>query len=367
MRGGGRGFDLFHSQSWAGVPIIRDVGPVGFVATWHGAMLDWLRNEINLIINGFRLHRAGAAAAVVERIRALAESVAAETTALHTVPHHAVNSDAAFHDVTQLYGVPPSRVHVIYNGINEGRFAPAATAADAAEVRRRFRAQYSIAENHFVVGTGGRLEPNKGGEVGARAAALFLRGVAAAAAAAGDKTMGAAFVVAGRGPMSRHYAAVAKEGLAVRLAGVLSQQALADFYRGIDVFVDPFVHHHGINTVMLEALLSGCPLVATALPSAATTVSTVPRTYGLTFPLGDAPALARQLETLRLNATLRARVGALGARRARRLFTSAVCAGAYEALMYRVAAAGGTPAEDVAQGEIVCKAAYPKMCYRLPK
>ena len=85
------------------------------------------------------------------------------------------------------------------------------------------------------------------------------------------------------------------------MLGMLNQDALAMFYRVLDLFVDPFYQHHGLNTVMLEAVLSGVPIAVTSLASASTTVPC--EDYGITFGLGMVDELVTAVETMISNRT----------------------------------------------------------------
>jgi glycosyltransferase involved in cell wall biosynthesis len=204
----------------------------------------------------------------------------------------------------------------------------------------------------FVVGVGGRLEPNKGHEQMARAARMLL-----------SEVPNVHVVVMGAGVMQSHYEALRKAGAAVHIVGKISGEDLAGFYNSLDVFIDPFLHHHGINTVMLEAVLSGVPLVSTRLPTSLTTTSPVAH-FGVQFDLGDPRQLAEVLKALRKDPRARDVIGRNGAWRARMLFTSQVCAQAYEALFYRAIT---TPSHNrPLTGQISCQTAYPAMCFRLP-
>jgi glycosyltransferase involved in cell wall biosynthesis len=153
-----------------------------------------------------------------------------------------------------------------------------------------------------------------------------------------------------------------RDRLSVVMLGMLPQQQLAQFYQSVDVFVDPFYQHHGLNTVMLEAALSATPIVATRLASAETTAPCPD--YGRTFALGDINELAEQVEFFLLNPEVRARVGHNVRERAKHLFSSSVMAGTYETLFYE-SYIRPKKLKSVT-GKVVCRHAYPAMCYREP-
>jgi glycosyltransferase involved in cell wall biosynthesis len=272
---------------------------------------------------------------------------------LLAVPRHIVISDAAAADLAAINLVDPNRVTLIYNGVNARNFRP------DRGVRAAFLREHAhIPETEqgadlFVVGCGGRLEAIKGHHQLAVAMKLVLA-----------RHRNVVLLVAGSGGEGHRYEELARQGLRVHMLGMLPQERLSDFYRSIDVFVDPFYQHHGLNTVMLEAALSGTPIVVTRLASAATTVP-CDGGLGLTFTLGSPEELAERLEYLLDHPTERARMGAAARERALLLFTSATMAGRYERALYD-AYLHPSPLLPI-RGDVVCKRTYPAMCYRTPE
>ena len=205
---------------------------------------------------------------------------------------------------------------------------------------------------NFVLGCGGRLTAEKGHSQLAKAVSTLLQDH-------DDITL----IVAGTGSESSKYEKLKKKGLSVVLVGMLSQGDLADFYNAIDVFVDPYWQHHGLNTVMIESALSGTPLIATKLPSSRTTIPNA--AFGQTFGLGIKKDLVRAVLYLKNNPTIRQFVGKHLRERALKLFTSTVMAQKYEQVLYD---AKMNPSDlPILDGEVACKETYPAMCYRMPK
>jgi glycosyltransferase involved in cell wall biosynthesis len=339
------GFHVAHSESWAGVPNMYQIG-LPMAVTWHGSMLDWFRNEINLIVHNFRMRGKMTGEHTAHRMKDLGSSVAYEAYMLLAVPHHIVISDSAAEDLTDVNLIERDRVHLIYNGVNPTNFKP------NPDARAAFLAEHDIKGDVFLVGCGGRLEGIKGHHQLARAMEKVL-----------TRHKDVVLLVAGQGGERARYEALKTAGLRVVLLGMMTQQKLAGFYQSLDVFIDPFYQHHGLNTVMIEAVLSGTPLIATALASAATTVPCA--AFGRTFPLGKVDALAAQVVYLRDHPEERKAIGRNVRERAVKLFTSEVMAAAYERVLYDayLAAEPLTPIT----GKVVCKRAYPAMCYREPQ
>eukprot|EP01062_Namystynia_karyoxenos_P082575 TRINITY_DN9318_c4_g1_i1.p1 TRINITY_DN9318_c4_g1~~TRINITY_DN9318_c4_g1_i1.p1 ORF type:complete len:633 (+),score=200.07 TRINITY_DN9318_c4_g1_i1:66-1901(+) len=336
-------FDVAHSESWAGVANAYQLG-LPMAVTWHGSMLDWFRNEMNLIIHNSRLKNKAPSDQSVARLKDLGTSVAYETFALQGVPHHIVISDSAAADLRAADLIPADRVHLVYNGVNEANFAPDPSA------RGPFLAKHGIDPGSYVLGCGGRLTAEKGHGQLSRAAEVVLR-----------KYKDVALIVAGTGSEGGKYEKLRKAGLRVVMVGMLGQKELAAFYNAIDAFVDPYWQHHGLNTVMIEAALSGTPLIATDLATSRTTVPNA--AFGRTFGLGMKEELVAAVEHLRAHKELRAAIGRNLRERALRLFTSTVMAQAYENVLYQ---AKLHPYLHPLNGEVVCKDTYPAMCFRLP-
>jgi glycosyltransferase involved in cell wall biosynthesis len=97
-------------------------------------------------------------------------------------------------------------------------------------------------------------------------------------------------------------------GISVRLLGELEPEALARLYRASDVFVlNSFAE--GMPNSLLEGMASGLPCIATDVSGSRDLLA---GGAGLLVPAGDTPALARALERLDADPSLRARLGAEG-------------------------------------------------------
>eukprot|EP01065_Artemidia_motanka_P020153 TRINITY_DN24129_c0_g1_i2.p1 TRINITY_DN24129_c0_g1~~TRINITY_DN24129_c0_g1_i2.p1 ORF type:complete len:399 (+),score=87.85 TRINITY_DN24129_c0_g1_i2:1257-2453(+) len=341
------GFNVVHSESWASIPNVYQVG-VPTVVTWHGSMLDWVRNEINQLVLNNRQQGAAPGHTATSRMKALAEAVAFETFALQYVPQHVVISDSARSDLVSAQLVPAERVHLVYNGVNERNFSPNRTSR--AHFLRKFN--ISAESTDFVIACGGRLTAEKGHGQLSRAVRPLLK-------THPDMLL----IVAGTGAEQGHYQRMRERGLRVHLVGMLGQSDLAAFYNAADVFVDPYWQHHGLNTVMIEASLSGTPLLVSALPSSLTTVPS--SAFGERFEIGNGADFREKLTRLYRRRDLRDQMGKNLRQRAKALFTSDIMAGQYESVLYH---AVHKPVRVPAlTGDVVCRETYPAMCYRLPE
>ena len=128
-------------------------------------------------------------------------------------------------------------------------------------------------------------------------------------------------VIVGEGPLRAALEREAEEcgvGGRVHFAGEVED--VTPYFQAADVFAFPSTaRSEAFGIVQLEAMASGVPVVNTALRSGVPYVSP-DGVSGLTVPPGDAEALAAALRKLLGDASLRARLGAAGRRRAREEF-----------------------------------------------
>ena len=183
----------------------------------------------------------------------------------------AVSRDLAAHTVAM--GVAPTRVHVVYNGIDRSAFFPGSR--DAA------RRELGIASSGPLVLFVGNLVPVKGLDV-------LIDALALVAAGGGDVRC----AIAGDGPLrselrSRIKALRLEER--VRLAGQVPQGRLPQWYRAADLVVLPS-RSEGVPNVLLEAAACGTPCIASRVGG----IPEILRPEAL-VPPGDPGALADRL------------------------------------------------------------------------
>ena len=199
-------------------------------------------------------------------------------------------------------------------GVDVGALRPGAF--DPARVARA-RAALGLEPDHVVLTLAARLIRDKG-------VFEFLEAARALAA----RHPRARFVLAGEpdpgNPTSLTPEALeaARAGGAVVFAGWREDMPLV--WALSDVAVLPS-YREGLPVSLQEALACGLPVVTTQAPGCREIVA--PGENGLLVPVGDAPALARALETLLADADLRQRMGRAGRRRAETLFDANTLAG----------------------------------------
>jgi glycosyltransferase involved in cell wall biosynthesis len=187
--------------------------------------------------------------------------------------------------------VPRAKLRVIENGVNTDRFQP--TAAERAAVR----AELGIAEGAFVVGSVGRLAPEKNYGFLIQALEPLL-------------ASGAHLIFVGdgreRAGLERQAAATSRPS-AIHFVG--AQAEVARFHAAMDVFSLTSTFE-GLPIALLEAMASSRPVVASAVGGIPLVVED--GATGFLVPPGDVPGFTAALDRVRKDAALAARLGATG-------------------------------------------------------
>lgn len=181
----------------------------------------------------------------------------------------------------------PSRVHIAPPGVDTNLFSPD---PNASSLRR---------ENDYILAVGRFADPRKNVDLLIEAYGSLRRRVPECPT----------LVVAGRSmPAARTMKGVERRGLSkvIDFRRGLSKDELASLYRNAALFVLPS-SEEGFGMVLLEAMASGIPVIATATEGARQLVD--PGATGFLVPIGDARALAGAMETLLLDHTLSLRLG----------------------------------------------------------
>ncbi len=181
----------------------------------------------------------------------------------------------ALADKAVALGVDPSRVHVVYNGVDHVRFAPGD--------RGSARARLGLPAAGRILLYVGNLKASKG-------CLDLLEAFAAAGLAQGDARL--VFVGAGecRAALLARAAALGCAD-AVALPGAVDHAGLVHWYRAADLLCLPS-HNEGVPNVVLEAMACGTPVVATRVGGIP---EVVPEAVGVLVPPHDRAALAQAL------------------------------------------------------------------------
>ena len=125
-------------------------------------------------------------------------------------------------------------------------------------------------------------------------------------------------VIVGDGPLRGRVEAMSHGALEgrVHFEGRVSNENLPRYYASADVFCSPARGGESFGIVLLEAMASGVPIVATDLPGYRTVLT--PGAEGLLVPPRDPAALGIALGSLLARSSLRAELGARGIETSRR-------------------------------------------------
>jgi glycosyltransferase involved in cell wall biosynthesis len=209
-------------------------------------------------------------------------------------------SEASKRDILDYFNVPPEKIDVIFNGIDE-RFSTLPAEEDVARVRERFQL-----DAPFIL-YAGNIKPHKNLERTIEAFELLRR------SREFDQVK---FVIIGKDIAKyaalRHAVHRHKLHKYVRFFGFVPDQTLAILYRLAAVFVFPSLYE-GFGLPPLEAMASGTPVITS-------NVSSLPEVVGDAALLVDPhhpEAIAEAMRRILTDSTLRADLRSRGLARAR--------------------------------------------------
>lgn len=198
-------------------------------------------------------------------------------------------------------GVSPAKIQVIYNAVSLPPVPPTA--------RQEFRHSLGIAPQALLIGTVGRLHPQKDYPTLLQAFARLL-----------PQYPEARLLIVGDGPLAAALHTLADElQIATHLIWLSQRTDMPVILSALDIFALAS-RWEGLPLAVLEAMAAGLPVVATqvgGLPEAV-----LPGQTGWLVPPGDAPALANALLSLAGDLTLRLQMGAAGRQRAADVFSA---------------------------------------------
>jgi len=228
----------------------------------------------------------------------------------HCVDGIVVNSaDIKAHLLEHVPKIPPDRIHVVYNGVPEG-----------GPPREDLRARWGIPPGTPLIGAAGRLARQKGFD-------FLVRTFAGVRHLRPD----ARLVIVGEGSERPSLETlIRKLGLAdaVSLPGFCED--MASFFDALDVFVLSS-REEGLANVLLEAMASGLPAVATEVSG--THEAVVHGETGYIVPFGVCGEMEARIEALLGRPDFARRMGAAGRRRILERFSLSRMGEALEAVL----------------------------------
>jgi glycosyltransferase involved in cell wall biosynthesis len=183
-----------------------------------------------------------------------------------------------------------------------------------AKGRARVRAEWRVRDDEVLIGMAGRVTRWKGQSVFVQAAKLIAeRHPQAKFAAVGGVFDTEKFY------MERFRKEVHEAGLENKLTINDFRADMPDVFAAFDIFALPSILPEPFGLVVIEAMASGKPVVATAPGGPSETV--VDGETGFLVPPSDASAMAKALEELLADPQKRISMGEAGRRRAREVFS----------------------------------------------
>jgi glycosyltransferase involved in cell wall biosynthesis len=179
----------------------------------------------------------------------------------------------------QFPGVDPAHRSVLYDQVDPGRFSPA--------MAGRFRPTHDIDDRTYLVGSVGRIDTWKGIEV------LLDAWPEVAAAVPDAMAVIAGPAVAGKEAWYDELRQRAEALGSVRWIG--PSDDVGALMADLDVFVLPSKEPEPYGMVVVEALASGVPVIATDAGGPKEILGQVDRSLGTLVPPGDPSALARAI------------------------------------------------------------------------
>lgn len=212
-------------------------------------------------------------------------------------------------------GVPEAMTRLVWSSVDPASLAPTRS-------RDEVRAALEVPGSAPFVLAAGALVERKGFDVLVDAFALL-------------QVAGAILWIAGEGDPAALKKRVERHGLAGRVRLLGRRNDVPDLLAAADVFAMPS-RAEGLGIAALEAMAAGLPVVASRVGGLGEVV--LDGETGRLVPPGDAAALARALDEVLGDATLRVRLGAAGRARVQAEFTADRMVDAYEALYREVLA-----------------------------
>lgn len=266
-------FDVVHSESVA-LPhwLARDVP--NLAVSWHGIALESVNS--NIYQDLARSHNERMSPIFNNSIHQVIPKVLNEIRFFKNYAHHVAISDSCGEMLRDVYQIPTKRVHVIINGVDENEYKQDSV------LGLEFKSKIGVPKNaSLVLGVAGRLVKDKGHPLLHEAFSRLIQ-----------NHPNVYLIVAGSGPWQNRYKDL---GTQVITLGSMKPHELRGFYNAIDIFVNPTLRPQGLDLTLMEAMMSGKPVMASRFPSIKGTIL-VDSEYGFMF----SPNVESLTETLEL-------------------------------------------------------------------
>ena len=188
------------------------------------------------------------------------------------------------HWLAASVGVPPDRILQIYNGVDHERFAP-----DAVKPMALLPKSWQSLDGMLIVGTVGRLTPVKDQQI-------LLRAMASLRAKHPELGERLHMMLVGDGPLRADIERLSAQLGLQEVVWLTGDRAdVHELLKLMDVFLLPSLGE-GISNTVLEAMASGCPVIATEVGGNIELVEE--GSTGALVPVGDQAALEEAMLAL---------------------------------------------------------------------
>ena len=221
--------------------------------------------------------------------------------------------------LTQVVGMARSRVAQIYNGVDAERFSPALQ-------RQPIEGCPFVDANEWLIGTVGRMQTVKNQVDLAKAFALALQ-------IEPELKPLLRLVMVGGGPLREEALAILEQAGCAENAWLPGERSdVPDILRGLDCFVLPSLAE-GISNTILEAMACGLPVIATDVGGNGELIEA--GKTGVLVPVGDVPAMAREIVALAKQREKARVMGLEGRKRVEQTFSMTAMVKQYQELYDR--------------------------------
>lgn len=267
-----RPFDVIHSESVALPHWLARKVP-NLVVSWHGIALESMQSSIYQDLA--RKPNEPISPVFNQSLQGVIPKVLNEIRFFKNYAHHVAISDSCGEMLRDVYQLPNKRVHVIVNGVNQEDFV------QESGLGHEFRSRIGVPSNaSLVLGVAGRLVKDKGHPLLYEAFSKLRL-----------THPNVYLIVAGSGPWQQRYKEL---GPQVIVLGSMNPTELRGFYNAIDIFVNPTLRPQGLDLTLMEAMMSGKPVMASRFPSIKGTI-VVDDEFGFMFS-PNAESLYESLE-----------------------------------------------------------------------
>lgn len=242
-------FDLFLTDSnpleHDTIAELRKMAPIG--VTFHGVGIDGLLSSINDAALAAASHPDTVDQNVLNTLSQRAMSAGREAAYFGYAYDFIIGiTPLATRNFREVYRIASQKLFTILNGIDTARYTPTNPA-----MRSEARRVLGLPEDALILSFAGKLETAKGFFELAAVAPALLRYV--------PKLH---IIVAGSGSGTKTCQVLDASNDNFHCLGALDQAQLALFYQSSNMLIEPALHYLGLNTVVLEAVCSGIPVIS---------------------------------------------------------------------------------------------------------